>query len=73
MGDYLDLDRIISILLLVIPFTAWLFGFIQRFKDGHIVACLIRLFFGFNIIWICDIVLTIINGCDVNLLRVINM
>ena len=73
MGDYLDLDRIISIILLVIPFTAWLFGIIQRFKDGHVVASLIRFFFGYNIIWLCDIVMTIINDCNVNLLRLIKM
>ena len=73
MEDYLGLDRIISIIFLIMPFTAWLFGIIQRFKDGHIVACLVRFFFGFNIIWLCDIVTTIINGCNVNLLRVIKM
>ena len=71
MGDYLGLDRIISIILLIIPFTAWVFGIIQRFKDGHIVAALIRCFFGFHIIWFCDIVLTILNGCNVNILRLI--
>ena len=73
MGDYLGLDRIISIILLIIPFTAWLFGAIQRFKDGHILAALLRLFFGFNIIWFCDIVLTILNGCNVKILRLINV
>jgi len=73
MGDYLGLDRIISIILLIIPFCAWLFGVLQRFKDGHIVAALIRFFFGFNIIWFCDIVLTILNGCNVKILRLINV
>ena len=72
-GDYLGLDRIISIILLIFPFTAWLFGVLQRFKDGAILAALIRCFFGFNIIWFCDIVLTILHGCNVSILRVLNM
>jgi hypothetical protein len=72
-GDYLGLDRIISIILLIIPFTAWLFGVLQRFKDGAILCALVRCFFGFNIIWFCDIVLTILNGCNVKILRVLQM
>ena len=73
MGDYLGLDRILSIILLIIPFTAWIFGFITRIKDGHYVAAIIRIFFGCWIIWVADIILTILNGCNVNVWRLIKV
>ena len=73
MGDYFGLDRIISIILLIIPFTAWVCGFITKIKDGHYVAAIIRIFFGCWIIWAADIVLTILNGCNVNVWRLIKV
>ena len=73
MGDYFGLDRIISIILLIIPFTAWLCGFVTRIKDGHILAAIIRIFCGCHIIWIADIICTILNGCNVKVWRLINM
>ena len=73
MGDYFGLDRIISIILLIIPFTAWLCGILTRFKDGHYVAGILRFFFGFHILWIIEIILTIINGCNVTVWRLINV
>ena len=71
MGDNLDLPNLISLILLIIPFTAWLFGVLQRCKDGHIIAAIIRCFVGFNIIWIADIILTLLNGCTVSILRLL--
>ena len=71
MGDYLGLPNLISLILLIIPFTAWLFGVLQRCKDGHIIAAIIRLFGGFNIIWIVDIILTLLNGCTVSIWRLL--
>ena len=44
MGDYLGLPNLISLILLIFPFTAWLFGVLQRCKDGAIIAAIIRLF-----------------------------
>ena len=73
MGDYFGLDRIVSIILLIIPFTAWLCGIITRAKDGHYVAAILRIFFGGWIIWIIEIILTIVNGCNVKVLRVLNV
>jgi len=72
MGDYLGLPNLISLILLIIPFTAWLFGVLQRCKDGHIIAAIIRLFGGFNIIWIIDIILTLLNGCTVSIWRLLH-
>ena len=71
MADYFDLPQLISLILLIIPFTSWLFGILTRFKDGAIIAGIIRIFFGFNIIWIIEIVLTLLNGCQVKVLRIL--
>lgn len=68
--DYFGLGRLISIILAIIPVTAWLCGSITRFKEGKIVAGLIRLLFGFTIVWICDLVLMILNG---RILRLLNI
>lgn len=61
--DYFGLDYIVSLILAIIPITAWICGFITRFKEGKIVAGIIRVlpFFGF-IIWILDLVFMIIKG-----------
>ena len=60
--DYFGLGRLISIILAIIPFTAWLLGAITRFKEGCSVAGIIRLIgLGF-ILWIIDIVLMITSG-----------
>ena len=59
--DYFGLDYIISLILVIIPFTAWICGAITRFQEGKIVAGLIRLIFGFTIVWILDIVFMITN------------
>ena len=72
MGDYFNLDRIISLILLIFPFTAWIFGLATRLSQKKYVAAILRLFFGFWLIWIIDIVLTIGNGCNVKLLELVN-
>jgi len=68
--DYLGFSRIVSIILAIIPFTAWIFGIITRLKEGKIVAAIIRIFFGAWIIWIIDLVLMILQG---KILRVLNI
>ena len=61
--DYFGLDYIVSLILAIIPITAWICGFITRFKEGKIVAGIIRVlpFFGF-IIWVLDLIFMIIKG-----------
>ena len=54
--DYFGLTWIVSLILAIIPVTSWVCGFITRFMEGKIVAGLIRLIFGFTIVWILDIV-----------------
>jgi len=69
-SDYFGLGRVVSLILAIIPFTAWICGAITRFTEGKIVAGLIRLIFGFTIVWICDLVLMIISK---HILRLINV
>lgn len=60
-GDYFGLSYIVSVILAIIPVTAWVCGFVTRFKEGKIVAGLIRLIFGFTIIWILDLIFMIVS------------
>lgn len=60
-GDYFGLPYIVSVILAIIPVTAWFCGFITRFAEGKIVAGLIRLIFGFTIVWIIDLILMIVS------------
>ncbi len=61
-NDYFGLSRIVSIILAIIPVTAWILGALTRFSEGKIVAGIIRLIgLGF-ILWVIDLVLMITNG-----------
>lgn len=61
-GDYFGLPRLISIILAIIPVTAWLLGTITRFSEGKIVAGIIRLIgLGF-ILWVVDLILMVLSG-----------
>ncbi len=68
-SDYFGLEWIVSLILAIIPVTSWICGAITRFQEGKLVAGLIRLIFGFNIVWICDLVLMITNK---HILRVLD-
>ncbi len=68
--DYFGLDYIISLILAIIPVTSWICGFVTRFQEGKIVAGLIRLIFGWNIIWILDLIFMIIKG---QIFRLLNL
>ena len=69
-GDYFGLSRLVSLILAIIPVTSWICGALTRLKEGKIVAFLVRLVFGFNIVWICDLVLMILNK---HILRLLNV
>ena len=69
-GDYFGLPYIVSLILAIIPVTAWILGAITRFSEGKIVAGLIRLLFGFTIVWICDLILMIFSKHIMRLLPV---
>ena len=68
-SDYFGLSYVVSVILAIIPVTSWLCGAITRFQEGKILAGIIRLVFGFTIVWICDLVLMILNG---KILRLLN-
>lgn len=69
-GDYFGLSRLVSLILAIIPVTSWICGALTRLQEGKIVAFLVRLVFGFNIVWICDLVLMILNK---HILRLLNV
>lgn len=69
-SDYFGLSRLVSIILAIIPFTSWICGAITRITEGKIVAGILRLILGWNIIWILDIVFMIVKG---SILRLINI
>lgn len=53
--DYFGIVWIVSLILAIIPVTSWILGFITRFSEGHWICGLIRLIFGWNIIWLLDL------------------
>ena len=56
--DYFGLDEMVSLILAIIPFTAWICGIITRLQEGNIIAAIIRVFGGF-IVWVVDLYLMI--------------
>ena len=68
--DYFGLSYIISVILAIIPITSWVLGWLTRFSEGKIVAGILRLLLGWNIIWICDIICMVINKSILRLLNI---
>ncbi len=68
--DYFGLSFIVSLILAIIPVTSWICGAVTRFQEGKIVAGIIRLVFGWNIIWILDIIFMLVNRQIFRLLNV---
>ena len=69
-GDYFGLSYIVSVILAIIPVSSWVLGWLTRFSEGKIVAGIIRLIFGWNIIWILDIIFMILQK---HILRLLNI
>ena len=61
-NDYFGLDRVVSLVLAIIPVTALVCGILARIQDKHYVAAIIRFLFGWNIIWIVDLVFMIMEN-----------
>lgn len=55
-GGYFGFDRVVSIILAIIPVTAWICGLIITAQKNHWFYFVLRLIFGFSIIWIIDLV-----------------
>lgn len=69
-SDYFGLSYLVSVILAIIPVTSWICGFVTRFKEGKLVAGLIRLIFGFTIVWVLDLIFMIMNKKICRLLNV---
>ena len=68
-SDYCGLPYIVSLILAIIPFTAWILGIITRISEGKIVAGIIRIFGGW-LIWLIDLILMIFSK---HILRLLNL
>ena len=69
-SDYFGLGYIVSIILAIIPVTSLICGVVTRISEGKIVAGILRLVLGWNIIWICDLILMIVSK---HILRLLNV
>ena len=65
--DYFGITWIVSVILCF--FLGPIMGIITRFSEGKIVAGILRLFFGWNIVWLIDFLLILFTG---KILRVVN-
>lgn len=68
--DYFGLPYIVSVILAIIPVTAWLLGAITRLSEGKILAGIIRLLGIGIILWIVDLILMIISKHILRLLPI---
>ena len=59
--DYFGLSTLVSLILAIIPVTAWICGIIVRLQEGKIVAAIIRVLGGW-LIWLLDLVFMIKDG-----------
>lgn len=57
--DYFGLEYTLSLILAIIPFTCWLCGLITAVYERRFAEILLRIFFGFSVVWILDIVFMI--------------
>ncbi len=69
-SDYFGLSYLVSVILAIIPVTSWICGVVTRFTEGKIVAGLLRLLLGWNIIWILDIIFMVVNKSIFRLLNI---
>ena len=69
-ADYFGLGRLVSIILAIIPITSMICGVVTRIQEGKILAGILRIIVGWNIIWIVDLILMIMNK---HILRLLNI
>ena len=70
VSDYFGLSYLVSLILAIIPVTAWILGALTRFKEGKLVAGIIRLIGGFTVIWVLDLVFMILQKKICRLLNI---
>ena len=69
-ADYFGLSRLVSLILAIIPITALVCGAVTRIKEGKLVAGILRIILGWNVIWLIDLILMIMQG---RILRLLNI
>ena len=69
-GDYFGLGYIVSLVLTIIPVTNLICGFLTRLQEGKIVAAILRVVLGWNVIWIADIISMIFRKRIIRLLNI---
>ncbi|MBQ2710568.1 MAG: hypothetical protein IJZ28_03195 [Clostridia bacterium] len=69
-GDYFGLGYIVSLILTIIPITNLICGFLTRLQEGKIVAAILRVVLGWNVIWIADIISMIFRKRIIRLLNI---
>lgn len=67
--DYFGLGYLVSVILAIIPITAWICGIVTRISEGKIIAAIVRIFFGW-LVWIFDLICMIVNKSIFRLLNV---
>ena len=66
-NDYFGIPWLVSVILCIV--LGPLMGILARFGEGKIVAGLLRLFLGWNIIWLLDFLCILFTG---KILRIVN-
>ncbi len=69
-SDYFGLSPLVSLILAIIPITAWVCGVVTRISEGKIVAGIIRIFLGGWILWVLDLICMIVNKSIFRLLNI---
>lgn len=69
-GDYFGFGYIVSLILAIIPITSAVLGIVTRIKEGKIVAGILRILLGWNIIYILDLIFMIVSKRIFRLLNV---
>lgn len=69
-SDYFGLSYVVSVILAIIPVTAWICGAITRISEGKILAGIIRLIGVGAILWIVDLILMLVSKHILRLLPI---
>ena len=69
-SEYFGLSWLVSLILAIIPITAWVCGVVTRIQEGKIVAGIIRIFLGGWILWVADLICMILNKKIFRLLNI---
>ncbi len=59
--DYFGLSKAVSVILAIIPITAWVLGIVLRIKEKKYFYAGVRFFLGFNTLWVLDLLFIIIH------------